>query len=295
MNIIDENILKKQIADWIVSLGSIEVKRLLGLKRYRIRDSKSGLETYIAMNILFSKSDHKTIKGFYRELTKYKENVDIWGSFPTYERFIVNINRCGLLVKRFLEMHLDDLEQGQGYIDSTKIETSRPYWFGKTHRYNGSCRGYSSTGEFMGLKLHAVINNKGSLLRFSLTDGKTHDLTPIKNGLLAGLVGKLYGDSGYVSRDIYFGLMSQNLFLFAKPRKTSLEDSDLGIGHIVDWTINHSKQYRKRQRIERYFYRLKNIYNLVVNKTKSKASLLTRIFSAMLASQLDCLGLFKYK
>ena len=55
-------------------------------------------------------------------------------------------------------------------------------------------------GWFYGFKLHFVINEKGEMLNFVITQGNVDDREPLKNDrFIAKIKGKLFGDKGYLS------------------------------------------------------------------------------------------------
>jgi len=56
-------------------------------------------------------------------------------------------------------------------------------------------------GWFFGFKLHLIINEKDELLGIQLTPGNTDDQKPLPD-LVVGLHGSLYGDKGYISKDM---------------------------------------------------------------------------------------------
>jgi Transposase DDE domain. len=79
-------------------------------------------------------------------------------------------------------------------------------------------RGKTSVGWFYGFKLHLVVNEKGELLAFRLTPGNTDDRTPVPE-LTKGLVGKLFGDKGYISQKLFETLFEHGLQLITSLRK----------------------------------------------------------------------------
>jgi hypothetical protein len=57
--------------------------------------------------------------------------------------------------------------------------------------------GKSTMGRFHGFKLHIVINDKGEILNFCITQANVDDREPLKNeSFLRAVFGKLYGDKG---------------------------------------------------------------------------------------------------
>ncbi len=67
-------------------------------------------------------------------------------------------------------------------------------------------------GWFFGFKLHIVINHLGELLSFTLTPRNVDDRKPVI-GLCKGLVGKLFGDKGYISSDLFKKLLKKGVKL----------------------------------------------------------------------------------
>lgn len=54
---------------------------------------------------------------------------------------------------------------------------------------------------FFGFKLHLVVNEHGKLLNVMLTPGNTDDRKPVSK-LLQRLLGKVFGDRGYISQQL---------------------------------------------------------------------------------------------
>lgn len=74
-------------------------------------------------------------------------------------------------------------------------------------------RGKTTSGWFYGFKLHLIINDKGEILSFLLTSGNVADVSMLEV-LSKGIVGKLFGDKGYISEKIMKKLLEQGLQLF---------------------------------------------------------------------------------
>ena len=91
---------------------------------------------------------------------------------------------------------------GISFVDSTRLAVCHNRRIA-THRVFADLaeRGKTSLGWFYGFKLHRVINHKGDLLGVRLTPGNIDDRKPIPY-LAAALHGSLYGDKGYISKDL---------------------------------------------------------------------------------------------
>ena len=73
--------------------------------------------------------------------------------------------------------------------------------------------GKNSMGWHYGFKLHLIINDKGELLAFKLTPGNVDDRKPVPE-MTQGIFGKLFGDRGYISQDLFEKLYLLSLLLF---------------------------------------------------------------------------------
>lgn len=59
-------------------------------------------------------------------------------------------------------------------------------------------------GWFFGFKLHLIINDKGEILHFVITQGNVDDRKPLeKMDLHKNIFGKLYADKGYISKNLF--------------------------------------------------------------------------------------------
>ena len=78
--------------------------------------------------------------------------------------------------------------------------------------------GKNSVGWHFGFKLHLIINEKGELLAFQLTPANTDDRKPVPD-MTKDLIGKLFGDRGYMSQKLFEQLYDGGLELVTKSKK----------------------------------------------------------------------------
>lgn len=57
-------------------------------------------------------------------------------------------------------------------------------------------------GWHFGFKLHLIINDRGELLAFKLTEGNVDDRKPVSE-MTEDIFGKLFGDRGYISQKLF--------------------------------------------------------------------------------------------
>ena len=67
-------------------------------------------------------------------------------------------------------------------------------------------------GWFFGLKLHIVINHKGSIIAVKITPGNVDERT-VLDEMTRHLKGSLYADKGYISQNLFKTLYQRGLKL----------------------------------------------------------------------------------
>ena len=71
---------------------------------------------------------------------------------------------------------------------------------------------------FYGFKLHFGINDEGDLLALRFTPGNVDDRAPVPD-LAQGLWGKLFGDRGYISQELFEQLQGTGVQLITKLKR----------------------------------------------------------------------------
>ena len=147
-------------------------------------------------------------------------------------------------------------------------------------------RGKTSMGWFFGFKLHLVFNNRNEIVALKLTPGNVYT-TPVP-ALTRDLIGKLFGDKGYIGQKLAEDLLRRGLTLFTRVRKNmkslplSLQDKALLkarnmadiIGHIKEFSsLNLSKH---RSAINAFVHIIAAITAYQINPFKPKLNLQPR-------------------
>lgn len=84
-------------------------------------------------------------------------------------------------------------------------------------------------GWFYGFKLQLLINDRGEILNFLISQGNIDDREPLKReGVLKKIFGKLIGYKGYISKNLFETLFTDGLQLVKGIRK-KLENSLISI------------------------------------------------------------------
>jgi hypothetical protein len=166
--------------------------------------------------IAFHRSDFRTFKHFYLMLREQHR-----AEFPdlvSYQRFVelmpsVLVLLCGYLRSRFGAC------TGIGFIDSTALAVCGNKRIQRNRVFRGLAKiGKTTMGWFFGFKLHLVINECGELLAVQLTPGNVDDRQPVPR-LTRRLFGKLFGDKGYISAEVFAELWDRGLQLITHIRR----------------------------------------------------------------------------
>ena len=219
-------------------------------QRQRLRPTQMHPSEIMTIVILFHQSHYRTFKAYYTEYVQ----CHLCSEFPTlvsYSRFVELMPTVLVPLVAYLHTQLGSCT-GISFIDSTSLAVCRNPRIHQHRVFDGrAARGKTSVGWFYGFKLHLVVNDQGELLAFCLTPGNVDDRRPVPK-LANGLVGKLFGDKGYLSQPLAQHLLvTHGLHLITKLRKKMHN-------RLLEWS--DKLLLRKRAIIETINDQLKNIY-----------------------------------
>lgn len=244
----------------------------------RNKSSRMSLSEVLTVIVHFHQSNHKTFKYYYLNYVC----VQLRSDFPelvSYSRFVelmgeVTAPMVALLVGLLCSPGTAN------YIDSTKLVVCHNRRIRRHKVFRGlAARGKSSMGWFYGFKLHLIVNEHGELVSFFITPGNVPDNNIETVAKLAGrLQGKLFGDRGYISKDLFAALWNKGIHLVTgikrnmKNRLLPLMDKLMLRGRSIIETIND--QLKNQEQIEHTRHR--SPVNFGVN-----------LFSGLIAYQLQ--------
>lgn len=221
--------------------------------------------------ILFHQSGYRTFKHFYLYVCNYLRK-----EFPkliSYSRFVYLMKNIFVPLFAYL-LHIRGLITGIAFIDSTSIAVCHNKRIQRNRVFKGFAkRGKTTSGWFFGFKLHLIINDKGEILAFQLTQGNVSDVSMVGT-LSKDIFGKLFGDKGYISSEVGNNLLKRGLELFTsirsnmKQRVMSLRDKIL---------------LRKRSLIETVNDQLKNISQIEHTRHRSIGNFLVNMLGGLAA------------
>jgi len=229
----------------------------------------------ITLCILFQLSGFRTFKHFYIFYVQKHMKSD----FPatvSYNRFTELVGQNLMAMSLFLKTCCLGDATGISFVDSTPIRVCKSKRIRNNKVFKGiATTGKSTMGWFHGFKLHIVINDKGEILNFTITQANVDDRTPLKKkSFLAKIYGKLYADKGYIGKDLMQLLFADGLHLITHI-KNNMKNSLM--------TMSDKILLRKRSIIETVNDELKNICQIEHSRHRSFTNFLSNIVAGLIA------------
>jgi IS5 family transposase len=241
-------------------------------KKQRNRERSMTISEMMTIVILFQMSDYKTFKNFYIGCICVYFRKDFPNLF-SYSRFIQLMQELLFPLAVFLQ-GIKGEKTDIYYVDSTKLPVCDNLRINRNKVFEGLAkRGKTSTGWFFGFKLHTIINHKGEIMSFCITQGNENDLQPVEN-LSKNLKGWLLGDRGYISKKLSENLLEKGIKLITNIKKGMKK---------VFLTIFEKQLLKKRFVIETVFDQLKNIFTIDHSRHRSIANFQVNILAGLVA------------
>lgn len=261
------------IDDFCKQFQDHEKSRLLpNFNRKRNKSCTLSISEIMTIIILFHFSHYRTFKDFYIRclMLNYKKEFP---KLVSYNRFI-ELEKIAIMPLYILLGSLMGNRTGKYYIDSTKLQVCDNLRI-RSHKVfkDIAKRGKTSTGWFFGFKLHLIINNKGEIMNFKLTPGNTDDRAVVKK-MAQGLQGWLFGDKGYIKKELADELENQGLELITRGKKNMKNKVISGVKKL--WLD-------KRGIIETIIGQLKEIVHIQHTRHRSPDNFLVNVLGGLLA------------
>jgi Transposase DDE domain len=240
--------------------------------RHRQRANGLSVSEVMTLVVAFQDSDYRTFKHFY-----LKEVCRHWrAEFPhlvSYQRLIEYLPGVLVPLAAYLETRLGRTH-GIAFVDSLPLPVCHNRRIYSHHVFaEFAQRGKGSMGWFYGFKLHFVVNDEGDLLALRLTPGNVDDRGPVP-GLAQGLWGKLFGDRGYISQELFERLWEINVQLITK-LKRNMKNKLLSLWDKL--------MLRKRALIESVGEQLKHVCQIGHSRHRSVCNAFVHTFAALAA------------
>ena len=225
----------------------------------------------VTILIMYSFSPCKNFKFYYLTCVNKAD-------FPnkvSYQRFIELQPRAFAIIAALANACKGE-ETGTYFIDATTLAVCHnKRTSGHKVFKNVAQMGKSTMGWFYGFKLHLAINQKGEIMNLSITKGNVTDVSMVET-LVKNLLGKVYGDKGYISTKLFERLIGRGLKLVTGIKKTMKNK-------LME--VHDKVMLRKRSLVETVFDYLKNKFNLQHTRHRSQINFLIHILSTVIAYQ----------
>lgn len=249
-----------------------ERQKLLPKLRKRERAGKLSLSEMLCIEVLFHLSGFRDFKTFYEYgiSGKYKK---YFTDLPCYARF-VQIKGKLLLPLSILLQSLKGEKTGVYVVDSTSLKVCHNCRISNHKVFEGiAARGKTTMGWFYGFKLHITINNKGEIMAIKFTAGNISDLS-VLDDITKNLRGKVFGDRGFISKEIFKRLWNRGLQLITGIRRNMKNY----LMPLLDKIM-----LRGRFIVESVFHILKNHMNLEHTRHRSPLNFFINSIACLIA------------
>ncbi len=262
--------------EWRKILIEKQDNRLIGDKKRRNRKTEMSLSEAITIVTMFHKTRYRTFKVYYNRFVHFI----LKSYFPkllSYSRFVNLMKTCLFPLFVFSQGCLGECT-GISFVDSTILTVCHARRI-NSHRVFKKLakRGKTSTGWFYGFKLHLIINESGEIIAYMLTAGNVDDRFPIPE-LSKDVFGKLFGDKGYISQELFLKLYDRGLQIITRLKKNMKNK----LMSLVDKIL-----LRKRGVIESVNNKLKFDCQIEHHRHRSPWNFLVNLVSGIVAYAYD--------
>lgn len=229
----------------------------------------------ISICLLFHLSGFRCFKHFY--LFYIQRHMQ--REFPktvSYNRFVELSQGVLMPMAIFLKTCCLGSCTGISFVDSTPIRVCHNKRIKRNKVFKNIAEvGKSTMGWFYGFKLHIVINDRGEILNFAITQANVDDREPLRNeGFLKAVFGKLFADKGYISEKLAKILFVSDIHLITSIRNNMKN---------CLMTMNDKIMLRKRSVIETVNDELKNICQVEHSRHRSFTNFIANLIAGLIA------------
>lgn len=244
----------------------------------RHRKSRMSDSEVMTILILFHLKSYRNLKHFYIDyICKYRR--DLFPHVVSYNRFVELQKKVTQPLGVFMKMFCMGDCTGISFIDSTVLKACHYKREKQNKVFKGLAKKSAGTmGWFFGFKLHLICNDKGEIIEFVLTPGNVDDRFPLKQQKFIDKVfGKIYGDKGYIGKDLFDKLFVDGIHLVTKVRKNMKKKAMNFMDRVI---------LRKRAVIESVNDILKNVCQIEHTRHRSFDNFVTNLISGLIAYSL---------
>lgn len=249
----------------------MEKKLLIASTRKPTRTCSLNLSEIMTIIIAFHVIGFRNYKFYYIHLQNFHSNE--FGILVSYNRFLSLVKRT-LMPMYFFTHSLSKTRTDCYLMDSTAIKVCKVQRACSNKVFKSmASKGKTSTGWFFGFKLHLIVNNLCKIMNFILTPGRVNNRFPVKS-LCKNLIGKIFANKGYVSKELFEKLMERGIELITHIKK-NMKNSFMP---LLDKLM-----LRKRSIIETIIDQLKNISQIEHSSYRSIPNFFVNLIAGITA------------
>lgn len=241
----------------------------------RKRSSRMSESEVISIMVFFHLKGYRCLKHFYIHYVQ-KHMISEFPETVSYNRFVELQSKSVLPMVVFLQSCCLGKCSGISFLDSTVLKACHYKREKQNKVFKGiAAKGRGTMGWFFGFKLHIIINERGEIIDFLITQGNVDDRQPLKDKAFHDKVfGKIFADRGYIGKDLFEKLFIDGIHLVTKIKKNMKNT----LMHIYDKIL-----LRKRAVIESVNDILKNQCQIEHTRHRSFDNFITNLISGLIA------------
>ncbi|MDP4238111.1 MAG: IS982 family transposase [Bacteroidota bacterium] len=243
-------------------------------KRTRNKPRRLSHSEVMTILISFHLGGYRNLKHYYLFYVSQHLNME-FPQLVSYNRFVELQQQVAFPLVLFLKLCRMGQCTGISFVDSTPLKACHIKREKQNKVFLGIAeKGKSTTGWFFGFKLH-IINDKGEILSFVITQGNVDDREPLNyESFINAVFGKLYADRGYISQTLRDILFVDGIHLVTKLRN-NMKGGEIPLQDRIN--------LRKRAVIESVNDELKNICQIEHTRHRSFTNFITNLIAGLLA------------
>ena len=244
-------------------------------KKTRNKPGKLSHSEVMTILISFHLGGYRNLKHYYLFYVSQHLNKE-FPKLVSYNRFVELQQQVAFPLVLFLKLCRMGECTGISFIDSTTLKACHIKREKQNKVFSGiATKGKSTIGWFFGFKLHIIINDKGEILSFVITQGNVDDREPLNSeSFIKSVFGKLYADRGYISQTLRDILFVDGIHLVTKLRN-NMKGGEIPLQDKIN--------LRKRAVIESVNDELKNICQIEHTRHRSFTNFITNLIAGLLA------------
>ncbi len=244
-------------------------------KKTRNKPSKLSHSEVMTILISFHLGGYRNLKHYYLFYVS-KHMTSEFPKLVSYNRFVELQQQVAFPLVLFLKLCRMGNCTGISFVDSTTIKVCHIKREKQNKVFSGTAtKGKSTIGWFFGFKLHIIINDRGEIINFVITQGNVDDREPLNSeSFINSVFGKLYADRGYISQKLKDILFVDGIHFVYKLRN-NMKGGEIPLQDKIN--------LRKRAVIESVNDELKNICQIEHTRHRSFTNFITNLIAGLLA------------